>query len=616
MGKNESDDIFEIFEIKKKEKKENKENKVNKENKENKEEKKEEKKELNSKINQAIKICSVSGKQYILTQPTNPKLYPFGTSWVHDKEECDDVLDDDTKSISKKLDKLLKIEYPGQRSKAWFDLRKGCISASDAGCVVGDNQHEPQYMMYLKKLLEPVFEPNGACYHGTKLEEIATMVYSYRMNVKVEEFGLVKHPDIKFIGASPDGIVGKYKLNGKNLTKHVGTMLEIKCPKSREINDNDPFDGIKYYERQVQQQLEVCKLKYCHFWQCKIREYETREEFIEDTDEKEPFRSKKFGMEKGCLIQLLPRAKMGELNDKYNDIVYGDSKFLYPEKIDMTLLECDEWVAKVLNNLEKYIVDKIIKKYADTETKILNMIKNAKFMIYYRDEIKARTDSLVKWLIEEKHAKVSEDQKSKFSIKKTNEMMEDYTKNYVEKLRDKKFVRFLVLCELEKYDEKYNEIKKDENIYDKVFNPDLDEKFCQLINSDKELNFIKKLSALLRELDYPKKMCFHRVYYWRVEKTLCTTVKRDKEWFKKHLPIYENMWNNIEYMRENPECIDILSKYIDSLPTVEKHFGKEYKENKKVMDFVDYMCNPPNKSKDEKMYKIYEEKISKFKNKI
>jgi putative phage-type endonuclease len=465
-------------------------------------------------------------------------------------------------------------------------------------------------MMYLKKLLEPPFEPNAACYHGTKLEQIATMVYEYRMNVRVEEFGLVKHPDIKFIGASPDGIVGKYKLNGKNLTKYVGTMLEIKCPKSREINDDEPFEEIKYYERQVQQQLEVCKLKQCHFWQCKLKEYETRNDFMEDTDEKEPFRSKSYGMEKGCLIQLLPRAKMGELKDKPNEIIFGDSKFLYPPKIDMSPLECDIWIAETVNNLEQTLIDNVIEKYKEIKEIILNAIRNANFMIYYKEDIKAKVDSLVQWLINEKHAKIGKDFESNQFTKKAKEMIEDYTKNFVKKLRDPKFIKFLVMCELNNNDD----IKNDPQLYEKIMDPDLDEAFCNKINNDKDFVFIKKLSLLLRELEFPQKYCFHRVHYWRVEKTNCTTVKRDKEWFKKSLPIFENMWKNVEFMRANPDFVKIMLNYIESLPTVEKHFGKEYKENAKVMEFVDFMCNPPNKD-DDKAMKKYNKKIEEYKDK-
>lgn len=556
-------------------------------------------KDIKIKDNQYKLICSHSQKQYIITRPTYPNLYPFGTSWFYDNNTGDDELSEQQKSLSKKVKKLLEIEYPAQRSKAWFDMRKGCISASDGGCVVGDNQHEPQYAIYLKKLLEPPFEPNGACYHGTKLEQVATMVYEYRMNVRVEEFGLVKHPSIKCIGASPDGIIGKYKLNGKDKTKFVGRMLEIKCPKSREINDDNPFDHIKYYWVQVQLQLECCDLEECDFWQNVIREYDTRQDFIDDTDEKEPFRSKKTGAEKGCLIQLLPKDKMGDIT---NEVIWGFSKFLYPSKIDMTPLECDVWVTEVANNLEAYLINNIYDKYKDMKELIINSIKSAKFKMYYVNEIKAKVESLVSWLVNEKHVKITEDKKSNFFTKKSIELEEEYLKNIPKKLQEEKFIRFLVNCNLQKYDD----IKQDEKLYEKILDLDLDENFGKHVNTNKDLKFIKELSRFLKEFEFPRKYGFHRVYYWRVEKTNCELVKRDREWFKQKLPIFEKMWKNIEFLREHQDYVSVLQQYINSLPTKEVHFGKEIKDNNKVMDFVDYLCNPP---KEEKELKKYNKKI-------
>ena len=114
------------------------------------------------------------------------------------------------------------------------------------------------------------------------LEEPATMVYQYRMNVTVEEFGLMIHPKYSFLGASPDGIVNHYKLNGKHKTKYVGRMLEIKCPKVRKIKMDGPIKNHIcpiYYWDQVQLQLECCDLEECDFWQCKISLYKTRQEF-------------------------------------------------------------------------------------------------------------------------------------------------------------------------------------------------------------------------------------------------------------------------------------------------------------------------------------------------
>lgn len=281
---------------------------------------------------------------------------PFGTQWIHDIQS-DDILNEECQRRTQIVEKLMATEYPEQRSKEWFDLRDNKATASDGGCIVGLNHYEPTYKFILKKVLRPPFMSNKYCYHGKKLEKIATMIYEYRMNVKVEEFGLIAHSDIKYLAASPDGIIGKYKADGKSLTKYIGRMLEIKCPLSRKILMDGPIKGgicPIYYWVQVQLQLECCQLDECDFWQCEISEYESRSEFIEDTDPNETFRSKTSKFEKGCLIQVLPKNKINEMDEgKLFDVIYEGALFLYPPKIEMSPIDCDIWIAETMSNFEK-----------------------------------------------------------------------------------------------------------------------------------------------------------------------------------------------------------------------------------------------------------------------
>ena len=163
-------------------------------------------------------------------------------------------------------------------------------------------------------------------------------------------------------------------------------MLEIKCPFIRKINKTGPIkDHICpiYYWVQVQLQLECCDLEECDFWQCVIREYDNREEFIEDTDPKEPFRSIEFGREKGCLIQLLPKQVIPDIlkfkqdwddaidnkenlyNDyRYKQKVYEDATFIYPTEVEMSPHDCDVWIAETLAKLPEthngYVFDKVV----------------------------------------------------------------------------------------------------------------------------------------------------------------------------------------------------------------------------------------------------------------
>jgi putative phage-type endonuclease len=287
----------------------------------------------------------------------------------------DDVITPIMLERAKKVKKLSEIEYPEQRSEAWFALRNDKITASDAGCVINDNKYEPPYKMIIKKVFTPPFINNHACSHGKKYEAIAIMIYEKRYNVRIMDFGLIAHPTISCLAASPDGIVSEYKYNNKHKTSRVGRMVEIKCPVSRKILAEGEVKGEIcpiYYWDQVQLQLECCDLDECDFWQCGLEEYESREEYINDTNKKNPFISDKTGLERGCIIQLLPKNKTskfindeGKINhDEYLQVVYELAQHRYPPSLNMTIQEYDTWVTQTTElvtktNPELY-VDKII----------------------------------------------------------------------------------------------------------------------------------------------------------------------------------------------------------------------------------------------------------------
>lgn len=288
-----------------------------------------------------------------------------------------------------------------QRSKEWFQQREGMITASDIGTAIDLNHYQQRYSLIIKKCDRgPPYTDNKFVHHGKKYEEIATMIYQFRYNIVVEEFGLLPHPLVPFIGASPDGICTRYTLDGK-LSKLVGRMLEIKCPLSRKIKlKGKIYDEIcpAYYWAQVQIQLEVCELDECDFWQCRLEEYKNRDEFIEDTDKKNMYLSLEHGQEKGCLIQLLPK-------DKITEFCLYSAKYLYPPKINMTPKECDDWVFSTINNIwridKNYVFDKVIywkltrsknvTIYRDTKwfNKVLPKIKETwDYITFYRNNEK------------------------------------------------------------------------------------------------------------------------------------------------------------------------------------------------------------------------------------
>ena len=101
------------------------------------------------------------------------------------------------------------------------------------------------------------------------MEDIASDIYCKRNRVIMNEFGLIRHSEIPYIGASPDGISSN------------GIMLEIKCPYKRKI------DGkiLEQYYYQIQGQLEVCNLEECDFLECEYDYYKNEEDYLNDIDE-------------------------------------------------------------------------------------------------------------------------------------------------------------------------------------------------------------------------------------------------------------------------------------------------------------------------------------------
>lgn len=309
-----------------------------------------------SSNNYCEEYCYPSDKKFTCSKELRNE--PHGSEWIHDDFSDDDVSSKDLKRMTKIYKKLAALEFPAQKSIEWLKLRSDRATASDSGCIMGYNHYEYPFKFLLKKMDRTPFLTNKFCYHGNKYEQIATMIYEYRMNVSVTEFGLIGHPDIDFLAASPDGIVSQYKLDGIHKTKHVGRMLEIKCPVSRTIKRSGEVRGDicpEYYWAQVQQQLECCDLNVCDFWQCSIEEYPNRDEFVEDTLASEPFRSKSHKLEKGVVIQLLPLARLLEAKtstyEQYLEITYKDATFIHQPKIEMSPYDCDIWIRKTIENL-------------------------------------------------------------------------------------------------------------------------------------------------------------------------------------------------------------------------------------------------------------------------
>lgn len=196
-------------------------------------------------------------------------------------------------SIKQQIKRIKSRYQPPQRTPEWYEQRNLRITASEvANCLTLSELHTKPYVEMFgisnfkyndKKCMNPyesfekyvikkcdgffgnnVFYQNEHTIWGNKYEEVACLLYQELKNVKVEEYGLVPHSRLKWLGASPDGITTN------------GIMLEIKCPKTRKINNSYPP---LYYFSQVQIQMECCNLDECDFLECQIIECESENEW-------------------------------------------------------------------------------------------------------------------------------------------------------------------------------------------------------------------------------------------------------------------------------------------------------------------------------------------------
>jgi putative phage-type endonuclease len=190
---------------------------------------------------------------------------------------------DDTElsMIENKIQALRNIPQPVQRTDAWYQFRWNLITASNAWKAF-ESQLAINQLIYEKcqplKVVNDeedikMVNTNTPLHWGQKYEPLTVMMYEHDFKTKVEDFGCIQHPNYKFIGASPDGIIVNKE------SERYGRMLEIKNVVSRDIN------GIpkKEYWIQMQLQMEVCDLDECDFLETKFTEYPDEQSFMNDT---------------------------------------------------------------------------------------------------------------------------------------------------------------------------------------------------------------------------------------------------------------------------------------------------------------------------------------------
>lgn len=105
-----------------------------------------------------------------------------------------------------------------QRTEAWLAARRGKLTASNLGALLGQVSYTSRAEAFRRALGTDDFKGNEATEWGTKHEPDGIAYYEQVTGNKVVETGLHTHPNFDWIAGSPDGLVGNWG------------MVEIKCP--------------------------------------------------------------------------------------------------------------------------------------------------------------------------------------------------------------------------------------------------------------------------------------------------------------------------------------------------------------------------------------------------
>lgn len=151
-----------------------------------------------------------------------------------------------------------------QGSDEWKQARLGHVTASNMADVMskgkGTAEAVGRYKYKVKLVAERLTQTSGESFTnaamewGIEQEQFACIEYEAFRNVFVERTGFWVHPEIQWLGVSPDRLVGDeglIEVKCPNTTTHLGYLFENKIPSD--------------YYKQIQCQLWVTGRQWCDF---------------------------------------------------------------------------------------------------------------------------------------------------------------------------------------------------------------------------------------------------------------------------------------------------------------------------------------------------------------
>ena len=193
------------------------------------------------------------------------------TAWTANSCELDTPIDHEITHA------LMLRPQTAQRTTDWYTEFQRCLTASELHKVFGSPRERGT--LILQKAGKIEISGRGqklVCYKekmapfdwGICFEPVVKLILEFEWEAMIYECGRFVHLYDTRLAASPDGLI----LRAKKHPEMAGHLLEIKCPKSRQIGLKIPMD----YFYQMQLQLEVTGVRACEYVEVKF-------EFI-DTD--------------------------------------------------------------------------------------------------------------------------------------------------------------------------------------------------------------------------------------------------------------------------------------------------------------------------------------------
>lgn len=151
-----------------------------------------------------------------------------------------------------------------QRSPEWFSQRKGKITDSNVGAILGVNEYKSPADVMRQMVrewhgAEPEFKSNIASEYGKASESTAMQnLELFHLSAPVEEAGLYIHKDIDWLCSTPNGLIGN------------DGALEIKCPFGLRDKESPEFKSLFNQPKdfaKVQVLLACTGRTWCAFYQ-------------------------------------------------------------------------------------------------------------------------------------------------------------------------------------------------------------------------------------------------------------------------------------------------------------------------------------------------------------